>query len=73
MRCKQVFIQTPLGLADDRKLLKRAILTALARYHGQFDYPPLKRYGYLSTDTAADMRCILDGALKELQGGIYNE
>ena len=66
MKSTPVYIQTPLGLADDLNCLKRGIRTALARYHGQYDYPPLKQYGPLSTDTAADMRCILDLAMKEV-------
>lgn len=61
-KCKQVYIQTPLGLADelraarkDRQELLTALVAITHRHKGVFDSWQLKQFGLLSTNMADDM------------------
>ena len=61
-KCKQVYIQTPLGLADelrqsrkDRQILLTALVAITHRRKGIYDSFQLRQFGPLTTNMAEDM------------------
>ena len=72
-KCKQVFIQTPLGLADelrearkDRQALLDALVAITHRRKGIFDSYQLRKFGPLTTNTADDMATIAELAIDKV-------
>lgn len=72
-KCKQVYIQTPLGLADelraarkDRQELLTALVAIKHRRQGIFDSWQLKQFGPLSPNMADDMATIAELAYDKI-------
>ena len=71
--CKQVYIQTPLGLADelraarkDREVLLDARVAIKQRRSGIFDSYQLRKFGPVTTHTADDLATIATLAFDEV-------